>query len=96
MAPPDDQAAQPSGQASQSPSQAQLPAGQPQPQQQQEEIELEEAGMAIVKKNIKDVSKGAGYIKLAGKPDVVLQVQSGFATIRKKKPVKPDTFIEPL
>ena len=57
------------------------------------QVELQEADLQVVKKHMRDVEKGSGYIRLSGKPDVVLQIQDGYATMRKKKPVP---IIEPL
>ena len=70
------------------------PASQAPPKQ--EEVELKESNLQIVKKNIRDIDRSAGYIRVSGRPDVVLQVQDGFATIRKKVASKPAPILEPL
>ena len=77
------------GQNSQKADQVQTPP----PASQSENIELTESNMQIVRKHVRDVDKAAGYIRLGGKPDVVLQIQDGYTTIKKKKPV---AILEPL
>ena len=66
---------------------------QPTPPPGKSVVEVKETNLQIVRKHMRDVEKGSGYIKLSGKPDIVLQIQDGYATMKKKKPVQ---ILEPL